>query len=311
MDAERPSDDGVSPHDDATDRGLGAGPADEAEREAAFTDASDREDVRLVGSSTRDEIYAQNVSTAGSTNVSGDVDAITADCKGSTSIRGDLRVREFSAAGSTDVGGDATVESWHSAGSTDVSGDLTAETVSTAGSFDVTGELTAEDVSLPGSASVGELRAQVVTSAGSLSAERVHAGTFDAAGALDVDRLVATEVDVRLGGTESSVGTVEAEEVRIRPGENDLERPGLDLGGLGNLLGDVLARIGSPNGDGRFHADRISGDTVELEGVTADVVEGRVVSLGPDCAVGTVRAEELERHDGAAVERFEEPEPAS
>ena len=78
-------------------------------------------------------------------------------------------------------------------------------------------------------------------------------------------------------------------------------------GSAGSGKGKVVISSSSDEGGGkkaRLKTKRIEGDSVELEGTTADLVKGAKVVIGKGCKIKTVEySESIEVHEKASVEK--------
>ena len=226
---------------------------------------TDNGDLRVTGATRLPEVEADAFSASGATTVEGDVHADSVD-----------------ASGSLEVGGTVVTDSLDASGSTTIGGDLTADRADTSGSLRVDGAASIHDYVSSGSATLGSLSGDHLHTTGSLAADSIDVASIEGSGVIEAGQVRTDEFTFETKG-DSEVGTLEADEIRVERSSGLL---GLDI-------------IGGSNGT--LTADRIAGESVALEGVTADRVEGASVRIGPDCDIGTVDAEEVEVDESATV----------
>jgi cytoskeletal protein CcmA (bactofilin family) len=199
---------------------------------------------------------------------------------GSGVVRGNpIRTHEFKSAGSARVQGTLIAEVAKVAGSCTFEGDVQVEEFRSAGSVHIVGDLKAESVEASGSLQVdGSIHAEEISSGGSLHVKgAVESEKFESGGAIRLDGgLKAEEIRIDLGGS-SKVSKMEGESIQVKA-----------TGGFFRVRGDLMA-------------ERIEGESVELEATTAKLVKGENVNIGPLCKVDTVEARNLVVHESSEV----------
>jgi cytoskeletal protein CcmA (bactofilin family) len=229
------------------------------------------EDVRVVGPTNLSSVDCESFNAAGATKVDDSVAARTVSLKGTTTIGGDLKAEEFSAKGTTNVAGEVNADEIVTKGSTRVEGDLRADHLETKGSSKFE-DVSAETVSAKGALAVGDLVADAVEVRTVVSA----------------DRILADDVHLVLGDSESTVEAVVGGTVAVERGDSN---GWIDIGESANS---------------RLNAGTIEGEVVTVEYTTAEEVTGEKVRIGSGSHVGVVRAGKLDVDENATVERTEE-----
>lgn len=199
--------------------------------------------------------------------------------KGATNVDGDVTADAVSLKGTTSVGGDISVREFASKGAIDVAGTLDADDVALKGTTRVEGSLQADALSAKGASRFSDVAADSFAAKGQVAVDTVTADEIDLHGVVSADRLEATAVSLFLGGDTSTVGTI--------------------------VGGDVTVERDDENERGDLQVTRIEGETVAIEHTDVEEVTGREVSVGPGTCVGVVRAEQLDVHEDATVERTE------
>jgi cytoskeletal protein CcmA (bactofilin family) len=199
---------------------------------------------------------------------------------GSGVVRGNpIRTVEFKSAGSARVQGTLIAEVAKVAGSCTFEGDVEVEQFRSAGSVHILGNLKAESVEASGALLVdGSVHAEQISSGGSLHVKgAVETEQFESGGSIRLEGgLKAEQIRIDLGGT-SNVSTMEGETIQVKA-----------TGGFFRVRGDLTA-------------ERIEGETVELEATTANLVKGENVIIGPLCKIDTVEARKLVVHESSEV----------
>lgn len=199
--------------------------------------------------------------------------------KGATNVEADVTADAATLKGTASVGGDVSVRKFESKGATDVAGSLEADDVALEGTTRVVGPLRTDVLSAKGASQFGDVAADSFAAKGQVSVDAVTADGIDLHGVVSAERLEATSVSLRLGGDTSTVGTIVGSDVTVERDE------------------------GSERGD--LEATRIEGETVTVAHADVEEVTGREVFVGPGSRVGVVRADEIEVHPDATVERTE------
>lgn len=221
---------------------------------------------------------AEDVRVVGPTHLES-VDCRTFRAKGATSVDGDVRADVASLKGTASVGGDVSVREFTSKGATDVAGGLEAEEVSLKGSACVVGSLRTDSVDAKGASRFAAVEAASFAAKGQVAVDTVTADDIAVHGVVSAERLEATTVSLVLSGDTSTVGTIVGSDVTVERGEDDQR--------------------------GDLEATTIEGETVAIEHAEVEEVVGREVSVGPGSHVGLVRADEIDVHPDATVERTE------
>ncbi len=152
-----------------------------------------------------------------------------------------------------------------------VEGDTECRTLTVNGSFKCEGSLAAEETVCNGTATIEEsMIANVLTVNGMLHVEgdRLGGGELKCAGILTADRLVSCN-DLQV------TGLIKAESIEGGHVYIHSHRPAL----LIRFLPSV----------GLSKTESITGEHVDLSGVTAEMVTGAHITIGPDCRIGKVR----------------------
>ena len=210
-----------------------------------------------LGAVLRNSVRVGRWVVRGSAKVLGDVEVERAEWNGLVAIRGRIIAGSVASKGTLEVGGSVTTTgALVSAGETTIAG--TAQ----AGSFDGQGLVTiGASMTVPGTARWnGLLQVGGDLTAGATEFE----GRFEVEGAVAV-----AELHGKLRGT-SRAHSVRADRAI------------------------VLRRAGRFGGAGTLTVDQIEAQTVEVEGVRAQLVRGQSVVVGPGCEIvrveGTVRS---------------------
>jgi cytoskeletal protein CcmA (bactofilin family) len=240
--------------------------------------------VDFSGMGTR--LSEESIKIVGSGSVSGNpVKTVAFQSAGSARVQGPLVAETARVAGSCLFEGDVTVEDFRSAGSHRIAGSLKAESVEASGSLEVVGTIEAEEISSSGSLHAqGSVRAERIRSGGRFHVEGgVVTEQFRSGGAVRIDGgLKAEDIDIDLGGS-SKIPTIEGEVILVKA-----------TGGFFRVRGDLIA-------------DRIEGETIELEATTADLVKGQDVTIGPHCRIDVVEAQNLTVHQSSEVRERRTP----
>lgn len=213
-----------------------------------------------------------------------DVDCDVFKSAGSATVDGYLKANRVGASGSLNVNGDVECERFESSGSANISGRFEADEVESSGSLNVGKPAKIGALESSGSSDFDDIDGESVSSSGSLSANRVNVKNFESKGTVKAKSVDCDEFKMVLK-SKSEIDEVNADYVRVEKSSG--------------LLGlDILKR-----GEDRLTVGEITGDTVEIENVTADRVKGKIVKIGEDCEIGEVDAENLEVDESSKVER--------
>lgn len=207
------------------------------------------------------------------------VDCRRFEAKGATEVAGDVLADAVVLKGTTSVGGDVSVRRFTSKGATDVAGSLEADDATLKGTTRVVGATRADGLSAKGASQFGDVEADSFEAKGQVAADAVTGDEVAVHGVVSAERLEGTTVSLGLDGDTSAVGTIEGGDVTVERGEGD------DRGDL--------------------EATRIEGETVAVEHAAVEEVVGREVRVGPGSHVELVRADRLDVHPDATVERTE------
>jgi|AntDeeMinimDraft_5_1070356.scaffolds.fasta_scaffold00348_20 cytoskeletal protein CcmA (bactofilin family) len=227
------------------------------------------------------DLYATTVDIDGTAKVGGLVDAVDLDVDGTAKVEGDVRGETASVDGTAKFANSLSADRLAVDGTAKVGGNLDGHDVEADGTLKVSGSLVAADARFDGTLKVGGVTdATTLTVDGTGAFDDVNADEFSATGSVRADSVSARTVDVTVEGR-SKVGSVEATEVRVRPGEGARSL-------ASKLLGD---------GDRVFEVDTVEAETVELDATHAGTVVGDSVTLGPDAEVDVVYTDDLDGAD--------------
>ena len=255
-----------------------------------------------------DEKISGGVSIAGS----GKVDGVKGEylrIAGSGKVEGNVNVKDVSVSGSAKIEGDVIADNLKSSGGCRIEGDLRAKRVWSAGGIHVEGTTESESITTAGSGKFeGDVRTGVLRSdggtrcegkihaekeiemGGALYAHSVETGEFFGRGGIKVEKGVKTKkFKLEMNGN-SSVGSIESDEIEI----------------LSASSKGIISRIFGKGGS--MKAKRIKGKTVHIENTVADVVEGENVNIGPGCRVKILKAEKAQVHESSSVTKRERKE---
>jgi cytoskeletal protein CcmA (bactofilin family) len=230
--------------------------------------------------SAQEEPRQEVISIAGSASLSGDLVTGTFRCSGSGSVKGSLKAKEVKVAGSCDFDGPVQAGTFRASGSVTVAGDLKAATVRTSGSANVKGKITAGELNSSGSIRVAH--GIQVEREGKIS------GSLRTGGDL-------TAQELEIGGSFKVDGEIRAQEVTIELSGNCRARAikGQEM--------HVRVERGLLRSRGKLSVDLVEGREIHLESTRAKRVKGRKVTLGPDCHVDVLEAEEADIHETSTV----------
>ncbi len=235
-------------------------------------------DLKISGSSTMPGGVYNRVSVSGAGKIQGDVTCRTLACSGSTKIDGRaVCEQDVSCSGAVRITGDLACR----------------ELLKCSGSLQCGGELSARDMQFSGSVKAdGALKADTVHCSGSLCAASVHCGSFHGSGCHRITGDLEAE-QVRISGISEIDGLLNAEDIEITAS------PRSRIGNIGGSSIRVVRpeihgllrffRRGSSDG---LRTHTIEGDRIDLEYVTADVVRGKSVRIGPGCHIRRVEYSE-------------------
>lgn len=228
------------------------------------TTSTSAQDMNMAGAGNLSGGSYRNVTLAGATTVTGDIECVRLKIGGAVTCRGNVKAERVDVGGAATFQGDVEADEFTSGGTGEIRGDLRGGHAKAAGTLGVGGSVDVEYLEL-----AGWLKVQ-----GGVAAERL-----DGVGAFRIEGLLnAATVDVRLSGR-SEVREIGGERIAVRPG-----------------------RGWSLFTERHLYAETIEGDDVRLEDVTAKVVRGGHVELGPGCRVDLVEyTGELKQGNGAVV----------
>lgn len=220
---------------------------------------------RMISISGSGQVTEDYISISGSGSVEG-------WGSGSIKISGSGKISDdkISVSGSAKLSGDVKSEIIKSSGSLKVEGDVQAGVMKCSGSTKVEGDLTIEDeAKFSGAVKIeGDLR--------------VKDGELGVSGAAKIDGNV-TAKDASFDGAFRISGDVSAVNFEAEMGDK------CKIGGVLRAT-DVNIRQDHRRGHLRLKEIQATGQ-VYLEGVSADLVTGKTVKLGPDCEIKEVREE--------------------
>ncbi|MFK7696591.1 hypothetical protein [Paenibacillus sp. HJGM_3] len=184
-----------------------------------------------------------------------------------------------------------------------MSSDVTADSFHLTGEVAVQGQLSVQLLKMTGQCRVsGAIRADRIQGVGELSAESIRGGQVKLSGHIRTEHSCEAETLKLLGWIE--VGElINAESLTLDlHGRCRAQEIG---GGTIIVKRSSLTKISnlfSMKEPGTLKAELIEGDVVHLEHVTADIVRGARVTLGPGCKIGRVEYREaLERHPKSEI----------
>ncbi|GIP56080.1 polymer-forming cytoskeletal protein [Paenibacillus vini] len=207
-----------------------------------------RHNLRLVGESSSNGGFFDEVRVTGDAEFNGDVDCQSFKCTGNSAVDGSLSADLLKITGNLGVEGNLNVGNMHLTGELKVNGHITGGKVQLFGECAANGEIRAEQFLIKG----------VVQAEGMLNAE---------------------QVEIRMLGssrTREIVGT----HIEVKPYEPGKWMPWLWHGSKKELEASI-----------------IEGDVIRLRNVTADVVRGGDVEIGPGCRIRLVEYSEALRQD--------------
>ncbi|MFX0113698.1 MAG: polymer-forming cytoskeletal protein [Candidatus Hodarchaeota archaeon] len=203
------------------------------------------------------------------------------------------------------ISGSGSVEGWHG-GSIKISG---------------SGKISEDQISVSGSAKLsGDLKSEIIKSSGSLKVEGdVQARVMKSSGSTKIEGDLIVEDEAKFSGSAKIEGNVQVKDGDLKASgaakiEGNVEAKDVFFGGAFQIGGDVSTdTFEAEMGDkcaigGILRATNVdikqdrrraylkvkeihATGRVYLEGVSADVVAGKKVELGPDCDVKEVREE--------------------
>ena len=203
---------------------------------------------------------------------------------GAGKISGNITCKSLKSSGALSAKGDVLCSGEiRSTGSLKTSGNVQAETLFSSGSVRIEGGFDGGIISVPGSLDLGKsVRAQEVQTSGSLViGGDCETEKFISSGRVTIEGLLnAGSVEIRLGGSDSRIGSIGCETLRVLPGRS-----------MSSIFQDFLDDLGIESVEpsfGTLHTESIEGDTLDLTNVEADVVRGTHITLGPGCKIGLV-----------------------
>lgn len=222
---------------------------------------SDSETLHVVGPTHLRSVDRRTFHAKGATKIDGDVTAESVVCKGTATIGGNVSVGQFRAEGATNV-----------------AGQFVADEASLNGTIRIEGELEANHLDSKGASRFADVDADAVLAKGTVQADTIEADEAVLRGVVDVVLIDADSVQISLSDDESTIDTIEADDITVERNEE------------------------SESNEGRLEAGRVIGDVVAIEHTTAEEVVGDEVFIGPGSHVGLLRAERYEIDKGATVE---------
>jgi cytoskeletal protein CcmA (bactofilin family) len=214
------------------------------------TTSTSTQDARIAGAGTISGGQYQDVTIAGAGAIPGDIECRKLKISGTADCRGNVKAERVEVSGAATFGGDLEAAELSAGGTVEVRGNLRGGHTKASGALTVAGSVSVEHLELAGA----------VTVRGDAQAER-----FDGRGAFRIDGLLnASQIDVSLWGR-SEVREIGGERISIRQG-----------------------RGWSPFTEKHLYAETIEGDDVRLEDVSAKVVRGGHVEIGPGCRIDLV-----------------------
>ncbi len=216
---------------------------------------------------------------------------------GSGALPGGVYDDSIHISGSGKITGNASCTEFHCSGSGRIEGDLMCQNdFRCSGACKVMGALLADSVTISGScaceSTVTVKHAMMVS--GAFRSGSVVAGEFRSSGAATVNGDISADlikssgrivcnglmngdsIDIRFGG-DSSADSVGGSSIQIQPGNS-----------AGGFIRTVVRKLFDKEAGCFKVAGSIEGDEIYLEGVTAETVTGRVVTIGPGCSIGKV-----------------------
>ena len=222
-----------------------------------------------------------NVDISGMGTIIGDLTAERIVISGKGTIDGNVAVvRKLEISGMGTVHGSVTGGEITSSGTGSVDGSIDARAVETSGNFKVGRDAKIQELSNSGRCRFDQsLRGEKIESYGLLSvgtdleAETFHSqGSFSVGGLLNANKIT---IEIHGYGQAKEIG---GEEIRVRSGH-------WSTSFLAKLVSQFLGNGRELN---RLTADLIEGTIVSLENTTAKMVRGNKVTIGPECRIEAV-----------------------
>lgn len=223
--------------------------------------------LKITGSGSSPGGLYQKVTIVGEGTVGGDIDSVSCKTQGTSRFAGNVKCETFHVSGTAEIEGKLQAEHMKVFGETKIGGSLLLKEARIRGSVEMDEGLTAESIDLRGNVSVGE---------------DCEAETFSAKGGFTIGGLLnAGNIEVRLKYP-SHAKEIGGEKISI-------ERDNLPFG---------LNKITK---SGSLSVDTVEGDDIYLEYVTAKIVRGNNVRIGPGCEINLVEYQTSFNADKKAI----------
>jgi len=222
--------------------------------------------------------------------------------KGLAKSESDLTVGQMTCSGAVEIGGHLKVKSLKSDGTLKVDEGLEAEQVNSSGALNVRGTFQGQAVNFAGSLESDFIKGGSQNFSGSLKVKNsVTVKNFAADGALNIGGiLTADQVAVRLGG-DSSIYEIDAKTIEIRP--LPFPPPNFLTPKESSSSSGDSTRYGPPGTSisvdktyipkdwrrpPKMTVESMEGDSIYIENVNAQTVDGRRVVIGPGCYITNI-----------------------
>lgn len=265
----------------------------------------ERKDLDISGSGRVSGGAYADVDISGAGTVSGDLYCESLDCSGSGHIDGNLECEgDMDCSGSFHCSGNIQTDGIDASGSFHCDGDLKAGEVDASGSFKIGGTLSAEELDVDGSVCAKDIHAGRVEVDGSLKVEGgVEAEHFSLEGAATIPGLLNAEEISITANPSVKIGDIGGSKITITDGLGGNNGIVINLGGSRTInIQPGIFSMQRKKAVGNMTVNTIEGDEISLESVTADVVRGRVVTIGEHCKIRRVEYSESLRNEPDTVD---------
>ncbi len=207
------------------------------------------------------------VSLSGANTINSDTKCVSFKCSGSSKVLGKLDCNEFSAAGATKIQGEVNCEDGFKCSGSTIVGGVCANELHISGAFASNASVAAKILAkTSGSVKItGNFTGEVIDASGKMSVK----------GDINAEKFTFEMTE----NSDSDAETIGGSEIKISRKEQS-------EGSLGKFVKSIFNLA-----DGNksvFTVDEIEGDTIELEGVHANVVRGNDINIGADCKIKRV-----------------------
>ncbi|MBU4592700.1 MAG: hypothetical protein KKH41_08990 [Candidatus Thermoplasmatota archaeon] len=186
-----------------------------------------------------------------------------------------------------------------------VQGNLDSEIIEVKGACKVGGDVTSSLFKVGGSMKVmGKVRAELIRAKGSLKIEgAVDADNFRIAGATKVLGKITSSGEIHVQGVLKCESDVTANKVNVQgcigvDGTLKAKEFTAELGGRSSVRyldsAKIIVKASKNSSESELISKKITGQDIYLENTVAELVEGQKVVIGQGCAIGEVKAAELD-----------------